>query len=188
MPDLYKGMSRTFFSLRRRRGFWFARSSPSHHRRRSSGVVPLGYSISVVASSLVATTPISFETNQAVRLYGVNHGSIGGSWPSAFSGYPRGHRDYTETGCHRHRVVYRRLSYSPSNPSVSRTDWPPTEKITGDGRALHQRRSSGLRFQFFCVEGFSLLPKSQRDGCNLACQRETRHGRLDAFRQRGLGE
>jgi hypothetical protein len=25
---------------------------------------------------LVATTPISFETNQAVRLYGVNHGSI----------------------------------------------------------------------------------------------------------------
>ena len=26
--------------------------------------------------SLVATTPISFETEQAVRLYGVNHGSI----------------------------------------------------------------------------------------------------------------
>src|SRR5207244_11096464 len=34
-----------------------------------------------------------------------------------------------------HRV-YRPLSYSPSNPSVSRTDWPPPEKITGDGRAL----------------------------------------------------
>jgi hypothetical protein len=36
----------------------------------------VGYSISSAASSLVATTPISFETNQAVRLYGVNHGSI----------------------------------------------------------------------------------------------------------------
>jgi hypothetical protein len=33
-------------------------------------------SISAAASFLVATTPISFETYQAVRLYGVNHGSI----------------------------------------------------------------------------------------------------------------
>src|SRR2546427_144363 len=56
---------------------WFATSSPlSPYRRRSSGVVPLGYSISAGSSSLVATTPISFETNQAVWLYGVNHGSI----------------------------------------------------------------------------------------------------------------
>ena len=36
----------------------------------------LGCSISAAASSLVATTPISFETEQALRLYGVNHGSI----------------------------------------------------------------------------------------------------------------
>src|ERR1019366_10502099 len=91
-------------------------------------------------------------------------------------------------GAIRHCVVYRRLSYSPSNPSVSRTDWPPPEKITGDGRALHPRRSSGLRFQFFRVDVFSLLPKSQRNGCNLARQRETRHGRLDAFGQRRLVE
>ena len=33
-----------------------------------------------------------------------------------------------------------------------------TKKITGDGRALHLRRSSGLRFQFLSVEVFSLLP------------------------------
>ena len=52
--------------------------------------------------------------------------------------------------------------------------------------ALHPRRSSGLRFQFFCVEVFSLLPKCQRNGCNLARQRETRHGWLYAFRQRSL--
>src|SRR2546429_1754577 len=30
--------------------------------------------------------------------------------------------------------AYRRLAYSPSNPSVSRTDQPPPEKISGDGR------------------------------------------------------
>jgi len=41
-------------------------------------------------------------------LLSAHHGSIGGSWPIAISGYPRRHRDYTETGCHRHRVVYRR--------------------------------------------------------------------------------
>src|SRR6266496_4715413 len=36
----------------------------------------LGCSIAAAASSLVATTPISLETHQAVRLYGGNHGSI----------------------------------------------------------------------------------------------------------------
>jgi hypothetical protein len=145
-PDLYKGMSRTFFSLRRRRGSFPRHPAPLTIEDARLVSCPWVIPSQQLHLLLVATTPISFETYQAVRLYGVNHGSIGGSGPSAFSGYPRGHRGYTETGCHRHRVVYRRLSYSPSNPSVSRTDWPPPEKITGDGRALHPRRSSGLRF------------------------------------------
>ena len=34
----------------------------------------------------------------------------------------------------------------PRTRASQRTDWPPPEKITGDGRALHPRRSSGLRF------------------------------------------
>jgi hypothetical protein len=61
-------------------------------------------------------------------------------------------------GARRHRVDYRQLAYSPSNPSVSE----PTDhhqKITEMAGALHSRRSSGSRFQFFCVEVFSLLPK-----------------------------
>src|SRR5438445_9890130 len=33
-PDLYKGMSRTFFSLRRRRGFNSRHPAPCHHERR----------------------------------------------------------------------------------------------------------------------------------------------------------
>src|SRR6266404_1707348 len=60
------------------------------------------------------------------------------------------------------------------------------ERIAGDGKGSHQRRSSGLRFQFLDVEVFSFFPKCQRDGCNLARQRQTDHGRLDAFGQRAL--
>ena len=48
---------------------YFATSSPSYHGRRSSGVLDLGCSIAVAASSLVATTPISCETHQAVWVF-----------------------------------------------------------------------------------------------------------------------
>lgn len=60
---------------------------------------------------------------------------------------------------------------------------PPPEKDAGDARTLPWSRSGSLRFQFFGVEVFSLLPQSQRNGCNLARQREPRHGRLDALGQ-----
>src|SRR5262252_5291243 len=58
------------------------------------------------------------------------------------------------------------------------------ERLTGDGEGSYPRRSSGLRFQFVDVEVFSLLPQGQRNGCDLACQGETHHGRLDTFGQR----
>jgi hypothetical protein len=75
-PDLIKGDVKNIFLPPPDAQVYFATSSPSHQRRRWSGVVPWGCSISAAASFLVATTPISFETYQAVRLYGVNHGSI----------------------------------------------------------------------------------------------------------------
>jgi hypothetical protein len=56
--------------------------------------------------------------------------------PSAFSGCPRRHRDFAEAKCHRHLCAYRRYGCSFSNPSVSRTDWPPPDK--------DQRRWKGL--------------------------------------------
>lgn len=43
-------------------------------------------------------------------------------------------------------VPYRRLAYSPSNPSVSGTDRPPPEKNREMEAAVHRRRSSGLWF------------------------------------------
>src|SRR6201997_1277593 len=56
------------------------------------------------------------------------------------------------------------------------------------GKGSYPRRSSGLRVHFVDVEVFSLLPQCQRNGCNLACQRESYHGRLDAFGERALVE
>ena len=52
--------------------------------------------------SPVATKPISSETRKAERWSGANHGSIGDSWPIAFSGCPRGPRVGSETKCPRH--------------------------------------------------------------------------------------
>src|SRR6266853_3820635 len=44
--------------------------------------------------------------------------------------------------------AYRRLGCSPSNPSVSRTDGPPPEKSTGDGRVLHRDAQAACDFSF----------------------------------------
>jgi hypothetical protein len=55
-------------------------------------------------SSPVATKPISSETRKAERWSGANHGSIGDSWPMAFSGCPRGPRVGWETRCPRRTV------------------------------------------------------------------------------------
>jgi len=59
-------------------------------------------------------------------------------------------------------------------------------RVIGDGKGSSPRRSSGLRVQFVDIEVFSLLPQSQRNGCNLACQGEAHHGRLDAFGELAL--
>ena len=115
---------------------YFVTSSPSHHGRRSSGVRHLGCSIAVAASSLVATTPISFETHgkpcgcmvatmdlseaRGLVLFRVVRRGIGISRRLSV----------TDT-----LSAYRRLGCSPSNPSVSRTNRPPPEKESaGDGK------------------------------------------------------
>jgi hypothetical protein len=103
------------------------------------------------------SAPSSFSSDDANRFLKLASAAVA-CWqpwiylrlgPSAFSGRPRGHRDFTETGCHRHRVVYRRLGCSPSNPSVSRTDWPPPEKESPEmERALTQDAQAACDFSF----------------------------------------
>src|SRR5215468_9700096 len=83
--------------------------------------------------------------------------------------------------------AYRRLGYSLSNPSVSRTEPPlPRGKSPEMETGSSPRRSSGLRVQFMDVEVFSLLPQSEGNGCNLACQGEAHPLGLDAFGERTL--
>src|SRR5512140_2956604 len=50
------------------------------------------------------------------------------------------------------------------------------------------RRSSCLLFQMFGVETRSFLPYDQSNGCNLACQGQTRHGGLHPFGNESLVE
>src|SRR5438067_4133828 len=65
-----------------------------------------------------------------------------------FSGCPRGYRDFTEAKCHRHLRAYRRLGYSPSNPSVSRTNGHHQIKITGDGGLFLRDAQAACDFRF----------------------------------------
>src|SRR5713226_8910826 len=65
---------------------------------------------------LFATKPVSSETSKAERWSGANHGSIGDSWPIAFSGCPRGPRVGCEAGGARgtQRLTFRlRLAPEP---------------------------------------------------------------------------
>ena len=157
-------MSRKIFLPRPEQENISLASSPPHHRRRRSGVVPLGLgcfccSISADASSSVATTPIGFGNWQALRLYGVStmvlsearglllfrvvREGIGLTQRLSATGTcaPTGHRD-----------AHPRTRTSQEPTSHHRQRSPEME------RALHPRRSSGLRFQFLSVEVFPFLP------------------------------
>src|ERR1700741_3284511 len=69
-----------------------------------------------------------------------NHGSIGGSWPMAISGSPRGHSVITVTRC---RSTQGRTTYLilPSNRASQEPNRPPPRRME---RALYQRRSPAL--------------------------------------------
>jgi hypothetical protein len=63
---------------------------------------------------------------------------------------------YTRLGARRYRVDYRQLAYSPSNPSVSRTDRPPPENhrrwkglFTRDAQAAWDFGFSASKFSPF---------------------------------------
>src|ERR1035437_9532015 len=140
-------MSRTFFSLRRRRGFGSRHPAPLTVEDARVVSCPGLFHLSSGIFFGGDDADQFRNENQAVRLYGVSTLGLSEALGLVLFWVIRGGIGVTRRlGARRHRVDYRPFSYSPSNPSVSRTDWPPPEKITGDGRALHPRRSSGLRF------------------------------------------
>jgi hypothetical protein len=111
-PDkFYKGGSQEKTHLPRPE-FFLLPSPPDrarsvlNFRAMDSGAGHGGPAVWVFSTSgfhrLFATKPVSSETSKAERWSGANHGSIGDSWPIAFSGYPRGPRVGWETKCPRH--------------------------------------------------------------------------------------
>src|SRR5437016_10726649 len=73
------------------------------------------------------------ETGKHSWLYGVNHGSMCDSRPSAFSGYPRGHRVNTEAQCHRHCAPTGDKDAHPRTRASQEPTGHHQKKITGDG-------------------------------------------------------
>jgi hypothetical protein len=95
-------------------------------------------------SSPIATKPISSETRKAERWSGANHGSIGDSWPIAFSGCPRGPRVGCETKRPRH-IVPNLSAETRSRTRVSRREpTATTEKNFPRWSGLGPRHSSCL--------------------------------------------
>src|ERR1700687_1643167 len=78
--------------------------------------------------------------------------------------------------------------YSPSNPSIARTDGPPPRHENLGDHLGSVRYSSCLRFQLFCVETSSFLPKCQSNGRDLARWRQTSHLRLHPLGQQSRVE
>jgi hypothetical protein len=80
---------------------------------------------------MFATKPASSETSKAETVVSANHGSIGDSWPIAFSGYPRGPRVGCEAECPSTSCLTSRLR------PRSRT------RVSQEPHGHHQRRFPG---------------------------------------------
>jgi hypothetical protein len=163
-------MSRKYFSLDRKAGRFLRHPAPSHCGRRFVGVVPLFCvcSISAAASSIsgddadrflkqskpcgCTVSTMGLSEARGLVLFQVIRGGIGVTQRLGATG------TVSSTG---HSHTHPRTRASQNRLATTRKD-PEME------RALHPRRSSGLRFQFFDVEVFSLLPQRQRDRCHLA--------------------
>src|SRR5215469_17752536 len=105
---------------------------------------------------LFATKPVSSETSKAERWSGANHGSIGDSWPIAFSGYPRGPRVGCETGCPRHTAP-NKPAETRSRTKVSREPTDRRQRRSPAWSGFDRRHSSCLWFQMIGVEAHPFL-------------------------------
>jgi len=123
---------------------------------------------------LFATKPVSSETSKAERWSSGNHGSLWDSWPIAFSGYPRGPRVGSETGCPRHTAP-NKSGETRSRTKVSREPTGHRQRRSPTWSGFDQRHSSCLWFQMIGVEAHPFLPHNQNNGGNLPGQGQPRH-------------
>jgi hypothetical protein len=86
---------------------------------------------------------------------GNSHAQFLEGWAAARSPGYSVHRDFTEAKCHRHLCAYRRFGCSPSNPSVSRTNWPPPDKDHRRWKGLFTRDAQAACDFSFSASKFS---------------------------------
>ena len=118
-------------------------------------------------SSTVRDEASQFGNQQSRTVVSANHGSIGDSWPIAFSGYPRGPRVGCETRCPRHTAP-NLSAETRSRTRVSREPDGHRQRRSPAGSGLDPRHSSCLWFQMLGVEAHSSLPDDQYDRGNLS--------------------
>ena len=92
----------------------------------------------------------------------------------AFSGCPRGHRVYRETGSARSTLSAVTGLWILTLEPERRKNRKPSPEMNPVRKRLSSLRSSCLLFQMFSVETCSFLPNQQSDRGNLARQREAR--------------
>src|ERR1039457_7652870 len=127
------------------------------------------------------STPFGYEATQAKRWLKVPTKILCETRGlQLFWGYPRGHRIDPETRCQTtaHRAPNERFDTLPRTRASHEPIGPPPRQENLGDHLGSVRCSSGLRFQLFCVETSSLLPKCQSNGRDLARQRQTSHLRL----------
>ncbi len=143
-------------------------------------------------SSLVRDEACQFPkpTKQNGVQFG-DHGSIWGSWPIAFSGYPRGPTLAKLGSAGRlgardtQRLTNRlRLALEPE----SREPHGHRQRNSQRWSGLDPRHSSCLWFQMLGVEARSCLPHDEHDGGNFPGQGRTCHLRPDALGQQSCVE
>src|SRR5664279_1369125 len=125
-----------------------------------------------LTSPLVATMVLSATLSRSLK-------------PIAFSGYPRGHRVNTVTGCQAAPCLQPLLILTLEPERLKNRPTTP-EGVTGTWEEVLQRDAQAACS--FNLSAFSFLPDGQRNGCDLACQGEPRHGGLHALGQRTLIE
>src|SRR5438445_13798982 len=101
-----------------------------------------------------------------------------------------GHRIDPETRCETsaHGAPNECIDTLPRTRASQEPIWPPPRHENLGDHLGSVRCSSCLRFQLFCVETFSSLPKCQSNGRDFARQRQTSHLRLHVLGQQSRVE
>jgi hypothetical protein len=189
---LERGCQGKFFSLRRRRGYFPRRPAPLAMKDARLGSCPWDW-VCVVPSQWLHLLCSSDDADRFLKpskpcgctvstmdlsearglvLFWVIRGSIGITRRLGAKGHP----------------CLQALRILTLEPERLKNRLATTRRRSPEMEGSSPETLKRLAILVFGVEAFLLLPQSQRNRCNLARQRETRHRRLYTFREQYLVE